>query len=636
MITVLRLAHAGELISAQVFDELFARNLALAVKIRQANLLSWCEMVLGKPLAPFPFSEAARRFSDATVDCHFLCPNREGITLTPLLLALRNHCGARIRLLLIAHSPGAYLLEWVLLRPLLRPGDRVIAPSRSAADLISFLCPELHSFVRVIPHPMHPLPTTSTREAARIVSLGRLVRGKLIHRQIEAMGILRARTGLQLKLEIGGPVGRGTQDDPLPYVRALMAQIRRLRLEDSVELRGEIRGDAAKAHFLSNSRMLLNLSVTVEESFGKSVVEALGLGVPVVATNWDGLPETVGMAGRLLSVTDTGLGMDVASEQIADTIERLMTSPPEPETCRAQAAQFAPAKVSRRYAQVLEEAVESIANQPRRDEPTGVHEPAAPSHGLLAYTAPLAQFSWAEIFGFHVEDCARLRGEFAGVPRSDVSHGDRIRNLLLSGTRAAVERFLAGLQCGDLAVPIGRDCRTPSGTAEWWDRLAEAAVLRATPRSRLVCLLELSSAGNTEQLCNGVQALAEEGLSSWGLDYLRAEAERQRGNFVAAFNLCVDVDDSRLWGELAAYRLRQLARVARDWGRPGIALPWLRDRLTRFPDSPDSGAVWLDRCLNAHLMGREFAAEARESYACASSLLGPSPILYSIGASLAS
>lgn len=45
-------------------------------------------------------------------------------------------------------------------------------------------------------------------------------------------------------------------------------------------------------------------SVLFEESFGRVAAEALGVGVPLVASNRGALPETVGDAGILLDVPE--------------------------------------------------------------------------------------------------------------------------------------------------------------------------------------------------------------------------------------------------------------------------------------------------------------------------------------------
>ena len=62
---------------------------------------------------------SSESFAHATQDANFVCLDHIGIPLAPLIVAARNRARAPARLLLIAHAPGAYVLEWVLLRLLL-------------------------------------------------------------------------------------------------------------------------------------------------------------------------------------------------------------------------------------------------------------------------------------------------------------------------------------------------------------------------------------------------------------------------------------------------------------------------------------------------------------------------------------
>ena len=645
MIRVLRPRQTAELVSARVFDELFARNLEAELDIQQVDFLPWCNAILGPSGSPYPLREAARNFAAEAGDFEFFCPGYHCISLAPLFLSLRNQARARTRLLLIAHAPGAYVLEWALLRPLMRPGDLIIAPSASAASLIDFLCPELGTFVRVVPHPMHRLPGDGGGERERIISLGRISRGKLLHRQIEAMEVLRDRGYGSLRMQIAGPLHDGSSSEPTTYARALAAKIRRLRLGDHVELVGQINGDSDKAAFISGARLMLNLSVTIEESFGKSVVEALGLGVPVVATHWNGLPETVGPGGSLLRVSEVGPGMDVTAEQIADAIERAMTEPPLPETCREQANRFHPERVRRTYHTVLEEGLEVSAH--RHDVANPIDDGAAPARGLLSRTAPLMHFSWRELFDFHTEDCARIRRHLTGETVSGRSNADRLRTLMWAGTRSPVERFLGGLDYAPSTTTGGSNLQRTSPATDFIGRVVSASTSQATPSSRLACLAELCNANLTPLLKESLAAMKEEGLRPSSLDYFAAEAERRDGNFAEAFRLCTATEDpSRSWGEFSAHRLRQLARICREWDKPELALPRLRHWLERFPDSPDSGPVWLDRCVNASRAGKGLKyvngsrdwlgllTEAREAFDRAQSLLGNSPLLDKVEADL--
>jgi hypothetical protein len=109
---------------------------------------------------------------------------------------------------------------------------------------------------------------------------------------------------------------------------------------------------------------------------------------------------------------------------------------------------------------------------------------------------------------------------------------------------------------------------------------------------------------------------------------LRAEAARQAGNLTAAFHWASDGLDLRRDDGTTAFRLRQLARIARAADAPERAEPWLVEWLQRFPDSPDSGGVWVDLCINAVAAGGpERVPEARRALDRARALLGDVPAL---------
>jgi len=637
VIEILRLARHADLITAEVFEELFTREFGRQFAVQPLPLVAWCRAVLGPPAVGLSLDGAAQRFAAATRGAHFLCPNWESIVLAPLLLALRNRGRARIGLLLIAHAPGAYAFEWALLRPLLRPGDVVVAPSESAKATIECLCRDLAPWIRVIPHPMAPLPLSEARPGldTRVVSLGRVTPGKLLHRQIDAIDLLRSRRRPLPVMEIAGAVDDAGRSGPHPYARALTERIHRLRLDDRVRLVGPVRGSAAKAQFLSRANLLLNLSVTVEESFGKAPVEALGLGVPVLGTRWDGLPETIGHGGALVpvSVTDR-TPVDVGAEAIADAIERLLVAPPSRDACAEQAARFAPSVVLRSYRAALEEAVDAETPDTHSAYLPAADEPAAPTAGLLSVLPPLTRMSWTELFDHYLGTCQSVRASWEGATSAVVSTGDRLRGLILASTRRPIERFLAGQ-----GTTIPASARTESGPREtdFIERLAASAATPGLVSGRLACLGEVRSAGRLDLLTRGVRQLEREGVCNLGLAFLRAEAHCLAGEYEAGFLVCRSTLDLGADGDITANALRQLARIARAWRQPSRALPMLTAWLDRFPDAPEAGAVWLDRSVNA-LQAADATAnldDARLSLERARALLGDLPIVEKVDVLLA-
>jgi glycosyltransferase involved in cell wall biosynthesis len=601
--------------------------------IRKVSQSEWFCSVLGSVDAPVSLERSAGKLVEATKGYDFFCPAYEAQMLVPLFLALRNRAGANIRLLFIAHAPGAYVMEWTLMRPLLRDSDIIIAPSSSARETIEFLCPELTRFVRVVPHPMHLLPRADgTPKKDKIVTLARIHPGKLLHRQIEAMAVLRRRCASTPRMFIAGPLSDGSSGDLHSYARSLAAKIRRLGLEDYVQLTGHILGDADKAQFIAGARMMVYLSVTIEEAFPKASVEALGMGVPVISTLWDGFPETVGNCGALAPVCDVGRGaaVDAPAERIADAIEMVMESPPTAKACREQAHKFSPDVVRPMYRSILQEALDYSPFPPPLDEDIRRnHVSAAPNCGLLGVTAPLTAFSWSEVFALHLEETASLRAGWEGKDPPIASPGARLRGLLIEGVQKPLERFLGKLDYASWIEPSGKEIDNLDygpANADLMGRAACAALSRATRTSRQVCLSALADAGQTRQLEAGLEQMRSECVSNSGLDYLRTEYWRQTGDFSKAFELCTAGIAGGGEKEFAFARLRQLARICREWGRPELTLPWLREWLATYPDSPHSGLVWLDLCVNVLQCGGESLAECREALREARCLLGESSV----------
>ena len=633
MIKILRPTAPGSLISGRVFDDSFAHNLHPEVSVLEVDLAQWLDSFLGSQRI-LPNDKAVHKaFTSATSGFDFLCPNYLGIPLTPLLLYIRNQSDARIRLLLVAHAPGAYALEWALLRPLLRSDDVIIAPTNSAGEIIEFLVPELAKHTHVVAHPVRPLSHSRANPRRHIVSLTRLHPSKLLHRQIEALALLRDRGYRDVSMRIAGPVNEPATQEPSPYARCLQQKISRLRLGDSVKLTGEIAGNRAKSRFLSEARLLVNLSITTEESFGKSIVEALSAGVPVVATRWNGFPETMGAGGTCISVDASLLGMDVPAERIADAMQAVLDTPPSDQICRAEALRFHPRRIRRQYRQGLESVMDISASGFANAEAPTPDEPAAPAKGLLANTAPLMQMAWQDLFCLHLHDAARLCESLRGVTHRTVSEADELRTLLIMGVRAPLSRLLADVSLQGMDQPVGTGA--VAGTANGFlARVSAGALSRATLSSRLACALVTARLGGQQRLRQVLDAMRDEGLRSWGLEYLEVETMRREGLYETAFRISTAREDPLYWGELAADRLRQLAAVCRDWQRPELALSWLREWLDRFGDSPDSGAVYIDLCSNALAAGSTFVPEARQALECARRLLGQSADLTTLDNSI--
>jgi glycosyltransferase involved in cell wall biosynthesis len=616
---ILRLSRPTALLTAAVFEQLFAEQLGAEFDIRHADTGAWCRALLGPSGVPWLFDAAAHRLAATVGDADFLAPNYEAVLFAPLFLALRNRARLRTRLLLVAHAPGAWALEWALLGRLMAPGDLIVAPSQSAADLIVFLNPALAPFITIIPHPMAalvPCAAVTGGGVDRIVSLSRIHPSKLLHRQIEALDVLRERGRPIPVLEIAGaPLTPNATE----YFLSLKAKITRLRLEANVRFVGAIQGPMAKAQFLTGARALVNLSVSIEESFGKAPVEALSSGVPVLSTRWDGLPEAVGECGVLLAVdcTRPGVPADVGAECVADGLEQLLDAPPSAEACRSHARRFCPAVVLPRYRAALEAAVD-IASGGLFPEVPFDADHAAPERGLLAASAPLTAMSWNQLFRAYCESCDDMRRSWEQEDGNQPGPVG-LRGVLLQGTSAPIERFLAGRAQMPPPTP-----RIATAAGDFVEQVAVATQC-GTSSTRVACLVYLWQAGRLDEFLSGLQSL--EGHQTPAVLVLRAEAACLAGDSDKAFErACHGLDLHRDDG-VTAFRLRQVSRIAREAGGPARALPLLSEWLGRFPDSPDSGPVWLDMCVNALRVGGGHHLDARVALAHARALLGDSPVV---------
>lgn len=145
---------------------------------------------------------------------------------------------------------------------------------------------------------------TGNREP-ELLLLGSLGEGKGQHDAIRALAELAER-GLRLRLTLAG------DGDP-DYVDRLQRLTRLLGLDAAVDFAGFV-SDTATLY----GRAALTLVCSRCEGFGRTAVEALGHGVPVIGTNAGGLPEIL-RPGRVGALYPAGDWM-----ALADAIEKLL------------------------------------------------------------------------------------------------------------------------------------------------------------------------------------------------------------------------------------------------------------------------------------------------------------------------
>ncbi|MCK5539282.1 MAG: glycosyltransferase family 4 protein [Deltaproteobacteria bacterium] len=649
--SILRICNPGELISADAFEKLFQEHIGSLFAVEIVSSASLFGQILDCFPEGFEIDQenllVERFFSKKIGVYDFFSPGFGAFQTAPFFLAKRNQGALKTRLLLIAHAPGAMLMEWALIAPLLKSGDLIIAPSSNAKAEILLIAPQLSPFVEVIPHPVHLLPnpfqsptsTLSSIPENRFVSLSRIHPDKLIHRQIEAFAQLCQRGEFSnLKLDIAGPL-TDSQGLELHYSRFLKALIKRLGLEDRVNLLGPVYGDQAKADLFSGARALLNLSVSLDESFGKSIVEGLGSGLPVICTDWNGFSETAGDTGLLVPVVFKGKGNpDLRSEDLAKVMDNVLVSPIAEADCRAQAKRSQPQKIASRYKQVLEQALFIIPVTGAVLSKDNMLELDFDRSGLLATLAPLQIFSYTEIFTFYLEhlyeDMKIVTGacEISDKP----SPGAIIQGIMMSALGRPLSKFLAHQSAKVVTMSRNRDDKIKTqgdvqpgcgSRDDFFRRLTNVCKTRSSQRSQEISLLYCAFSDQLENFRVGLLEMLAQGYQSSGITYLSIELKLLEKQLPEAFTLALESLKHDPPTEFDFSRLRQLAKIARKMGAPEKALPKLDDWLEQFAETPNSGVVWLDLCANAAAAGQEFLPQAKRAFFKAYELLGDIPAL---------
>jgi len=140
-------------------------------------------------------------------------------------------------------------------------------------------------------------PTEPTGGRPRVLVVGRLVPRKGVR---EVLAAVAALPGVELVVA-GGPLRAGLSTDP--EARALLVEAAELGIADRVVLRGQVSRDDLPALYRSADVVVC---APWYEPFGIVPLEAMGCGVPVVATGVGGMLDTVvdGVTGLLVPAQD--------------------------------------------------------------------------------------------------------------------------------------------------------------------------------------------------------------------------------------------------------------------------------------------------------------------------------------------
>ena len=144
---------------------------------------------------------------------------------------------------------------------------------------------------------------------ARWLSVGRLAPNKGIEYAVMALLVTRARHDPAATLEV---VGRPVVPS---YTAALHRFVDEMGLHDAVRFRGAL-SDADLVAAMARADVLVVTSQ--HEGFGVPVIEAMTMGLPVVAHRGGALPEVVGDGGLLVDATDPWMVAGAVDRALGD------------------------------------------------------------------------------------------------------------------------------------------------------------------------------------------------------------------------------------------------------------------------------------------------------------------------------
>ena len=147
---------------------------------------------------------------------------------------------------------------------------------------------------------LETFPEVSTEEGDYILSLGRLVRTKGLDYLIQAMRDVDCRLVL---------CGKG------PDFKRLAKAVRKYGLEDKVEMRGWV-SEEEKIDLIKRCRFFVMPSIY--ESYGFAAMEMMAYGKPLVCTDVDGLPSTVGEGGLFVPPKDQKALAEAMNHMLSD------------------------------------------------------------------------------------------------------------------------------------------------------------------------------------------------------------------------------------------------------------------------------------------------------------------------------
>lgn len=235
------------------------------------------------------------------------------------------------------------MIETHAVRSLYSVCDKIICVSRGAAADAELLCAPQRINTACVYNPV-PAPVIGPLTPAEnaiisrlkspcVVSLGRLNAAKDYTTLIRAFQYFARTNGAGSLLLIGD----GEERD------ALEVAVTSFGLGDKVVFAGQVDNPA---NLLAHADVFVSSSLT--ESFGIAIVEAMSLGLPIVATDCPTAPREVlsdGRYGRLVPVGD--------ARELARAMREALAAPQDREAQKARAAEFSVARAADAFLDAL-------------------------------------------------------------------------------------------------------------------------------------------------------------------------------------------------------------------------------------------------------------------------------------------
>jgi glycosyltransferase involved in cell wall biosynthesis len=250
----------------------------------------------------------------------------------PLPLELRKSLGLRTR---VVYVPlGELPRGGILLRrafPFFEPGDVVAFSSRADLQIFGNMVASCAAEVVLLPlfvdHTAFRPPTNQERSNVRgslgltdedtlFVYVGRITAEKNVHGVLKVIERVRLTNPRVRVLVVGLTSKRPFPEfglGPFDMSKILGDVVRKGGMEDSAHALGWVHPDVLPQIY-GAADVMINLTLHHDENFGYAQVEAMSCGLPVVATDWGGLKDTIdhGRTGFKIPtwVTDRGVRID--------------------------------------------------------------------------------------------------------------------------------------------------------------------------------------------------------------------------------------------------------------------------------------------------------------------------------------